>query len=178
MSAALQMDGFHPPTSSEVVVSLRPPRLSLPVGARRAFGMQDIGASGMLAGWAQCEAGHVWNDGPDATLLVATRRQPGPVELEIVVEPYVTRQNPAQEMTLFASGARVAFWRAASREILTLRAWIDPLWWRDAHDHAALRLVFHMPQSVSPFEIGDGDDMRQLGFSFRSIELKPSRQEI
>jgi hypothetical protein len=58
-----------------------------------------------------------------------------------------------------------------------MAAWIDPQWWRETHDRAALRLVFHMPQSVSPSEIGDGGDLRQLGFSFRNIVLLASRSE-
>ena len=155
----------------------RPAMLSLQPGVTRRFGIEDIGETGMLAGWAGSESGHAWNDGVDATLLVATRRAPGPMDLEIHAEPYVTRQNPLQELTLFANGARVKFWRLSHRDVTRMTGWIDPCWWREVHDRAVLRLVFHMPQSVSPHELGECADLRQLGFSFRSIALLPSLLE-
>jgi hypothetical protein len=152
--------------------------LSLPSGASRLFGAEDIGETGMLAGWSDVEPGHAWNNGIDATLLVATRPTPGPAELVISLEPYVTRQNPFQELTLYANGARAGFWQFSRREVESISAWIDPFWWRELHDRAVLRLVLHMPQAVCPREIGDGEDMRKLAFSFRSITLLPSDVEV
>ena len=155
----------------------RPAMLSLTPGVMRAFGSEDIGEAGLLTGWAATEAGHAWNDGVDATLLIATRRQPGSTELELFVEPYVTRQNPMQDLTLYVNGARAGYWRMQEREVTRLVAWIDPSWWREVHDRAVLRLVFHMPQSASPAQLGDGFDLRQLGLSFRSIALLTSSTE-
>jgi hypothetical protein len=177
MSAVLQPDGFRPGPPAEPVPIGRPSMLSLQPAVARAFGVEDIADAGLLAGWASSEPGHAWNDGVDATLLVATRHRPGPCDLVIEAEPYITRQNPVQEITLFANGARVGFWRLSQRQVVRMTAWIDPQWWRETHDRAALRLVFHMPQSVCPTEIGDGCDLRQLGFSFRSIVLLASRSE-
>lgn len=172
MSALLHADAFRP------VPIGRPALLSLQAGTPRRFGVEDIGETGMLSGWAGAEPGHAWNDGVDATLLVATRRQPGPVELVFSVEPYVTRQNPSQELTLYANGARAGYWRLGRREVVSLSAWIDPGWWREVAERAVLRLVFHMPQSVSPAELGECQDFRRLGLSFRDIAISPSRMEI
>ena len=152
--------------------------LSLQPGASRAFGAEDIAATGLLAGWSDVEPGHGWNNGIDATLLIATRPSPGPMELAISLEPYVTRQNPFQELTLYANGARAGYWQFSRREVETITAWIDPFWWRTHHDRAVLRLVLHMPQAVCPREIGDGEDMRKLAFSFRSIALQVSEMEV
>lgn len=111
-------------------------------------------------------------------MLVATRRSPVEYDLEIQAEPYVTRQNPVQELTLYANGARAGFWRFSKREVIRFSACIDPMWWREQGDRSVLRLVFHMPQSVAPNDIGDGQDMRQLGFSFRSLTLIPTRSDV
>jgi hypothetical protein len=177
MSAVLQSDGFRAAPGAEPVPIGRPAMLSLQPGVTRAFGPEDIGEAGLLSGWAAAEAGHAWNDGADATLLIATRPKPGAFELEIEAEPYITRQNPTQELTLFANGARAGFWRISNRDVTRMTAWIDPMWWREHHERAVLRLVLHMPQSVSPRDLGDGEDLRQLGFSFRRIGLVQSRME-
>ena len=182
MNVALPSESFRAPVVVELglvepVPIGRPALLSLQLGTARRFGAEDIGETGMCGGWAGTERGHAWNDGVDATLVVATRHHPGPVELTVEVEPYVTRQNPVQELTLYANGARAGYWRLSQRDVTPLTAWIDPGWWRDLNDRAVLRLVFHMPQSISPAELGECNDLRQLGLSFRSIVLMPSRIE-
>lgn len=153
-----------------------PQALALEIGVTRHFGLRDIGETGLLSGWASGEFGHAWNDGIDATLLVSMPHRPGPLMLELEVEPFVTPQNPVQDLTVFASGARAGFWRVAKRQVIRLATWIDPACWRDAPSGAAMRLVFHMPLSVSPQELGTCNDLRQLGFNFRSIT--PTRSEI
>ncbi len=178
MSAVLSPDVFRQTTVAEPVPIGRPAMLSLQPSVARLFGAEDIAETGMLAGWSDVEAGHAWHNGIDATLLVATRQRPGPAELEIGLEPYVTRQNPMQEMTLYANGARAGYWQFDRREVVRVNAWIDPGWWREVHERAVLRLVMHMPQAVCPREIGDGEDMRRLAFSFRTITLLPSRMEV
>ena len=168
-------DVVRPLNSGEPVPIGRPAILSLQPGVCRRFGAEDIGETGMVQGWAGVEPGHAWNDGVDAVLLVGTRLEPGPVELEIEVEPYVTRQNPVQELTLYVNGARAGYWRMSARVVTALTAWIDPGWWRVVNDRAVLRLVFHMPQAISPAELGECDDLRQLAASFRSVQLRAAK---
>ncbi len=162
-----------------LVVPILPPapqdhaQLWLPQGKPRAFGQEDIALSGLASGWAQCEPGHAWTDGFDATLLLATPRTEREMTLIIEAEPYVTRQNPVQDVTLFLNGARAGFWRLSHRRVTALTTWIDPAWWRQSDQISQLRAVFHLPQSVSPAELGDGQDQRCLGLSFRRISLHP-----
>lgn len=177
--SAVQAAGAHrPAVVAEPTPIGSPAMLSLRTGIARRFGPEDIGATGMLAGWSDVEPGHAWNNGIDATLIVAAVEPPGPAELEISLEPYVTRQNPMQELTLYANGARAGYWQFSQREVTRIAAWIDPFWWRARHDCAVLRLVLHMPQAVCPREIGDGQDMRRLAFSFRSIILRQSTVDV
>lgn len=177
MSAAV-----HTPFISQV---LRPPMMAEPVplrrlsmlwlqpGETRHFGTEDIGHAGLVGGWAGAEPGHAWNDGFDATLRIATDRADQPMLLMLAAEPYVTRQNPNQDVTVYANGARAGFWRLTIREVAQMPIWIDPSWWTTQGSHAELRLVVFLPQSVSPRELGDGEDMRLLGLSFRSLTLVP-----
>jgi hypothetical protein len=164
MSALLKLETPPPQTA-----------LVLDIGVTRHFGLRDIGEAGLLSGWARGEYGHAWNDGIDATLLLALPHRPGPMALDFEVEPFVTPQNPVQDLTIFASGARAGFWRVTKRQVTRISTWIDPVWWRDTPEGAAMRLVFHMPLSVSPQELGTCNDLRQLAFNFRSIT--PTRSE-
>ena len=145
--------------------------LAMVCGTTRHFGLRDIGETGLLSGWAQAEHGHAWNDGIDATMLVSLPHHPGALVLELEVEPFVTPHNPIQDLTLFASGARAGFWRVGKRQVTRICTWLDPLWWRVEPNGVSMRLVLHMPLSVSPQDLGTCNDLRQLGFNYRSITL-------
>jgi hypothetical protein len=177
MSAAIQTQFTgqlrRPPLLAEPLSVRRLSMLWMQPGETRHFGTEDIGTAGLLAGWAAAEPGHAWNDGFDATLRIATDRADQPMLLTLAAEPYVTRQNPIQDVTVYANGARAGFWRLTARDVAEMPIWIDPSWWTMQDGSATLRLVVFLPQSVSPRELGDGEDMRLLGLSFRSLTLSP-----
>ena len=54
-----------------------------------------------------------------------------------------------------------------------LTAALEPEWWFERNGHAAMTLMFHMPNSVRPKDLNDGQDGREIGFCFRSICLRP-----
>jgi hypothetical protein len=167
---------LRPPVLAEAVPLGRPSLLWLQPGLPRSFGTEDIGSGGLVSGWAAPEPGHTWNDGIDATLRIALRRADQPLSLTLAAEPFVTRQNPTQDVTIYANGARAGFWRLTERHVTQMVAWIDPIWWRLQDGGSVLRIVVHLPQSVSPAELGSGEDVRQLGLSCRSILLTPAAE--
>ena len=139
----------------------------------RLFGIADIGTQGQLSGWGQPEDGHVWNDGQEATLLIAVPAPPPRLLLLLGGEPYVSRLRPAQEVTLFGNGLRIGFWRLTQRAPVTLSAPLEPEWWLRRGARAVMRLGLHLPNSARPLDIADGPDGRELGFCLRTICLRP-----
>ncbi len=155
----------------------RHPALACEVGVVRLFGSADIGTQGQIAGWAEPEDGHLWNDGVEAVLLLAVRAPPPRLLLILGGEPYVTRIRPMQEVTLFGNGLRIGYWRMTQRAETTLRVPLEPEWWLRRGPRALLRLGLHLPHSVRPKDIADGPDGRELGFCFRTLCLQPLADE-
>lgn len=142
-------------------------------GVTRLFGEADIGSQGMVDGWAMPEEGHNWNDGLEAVYAIAVRPPVPRLQLVLSGEPYVTRARPIQELTLFGNGFRLAFWRMTARVETLLDVALEPEWWHIRGQVARMRLLLHLPLSVRPKEINDGQDGRELGFCCRSICLRP-----
>ncbi len=142
-------------------------------GVVRLFGLVDIARQGLLAGWADPEEGHLWNDGNEAALLLATRAPVSRLGLLLGVEPYVSRARPAQEVTLFGNGLRIGHWRLMQRVEVTLSAALEPEWWLSRGGGALMRLGLYLPNSTRPRDIADGPDGRELGLCLRSLCLQP-----
>jgi hypothetical protein len=142
-------------------------------GVIRLFGLTDIKSRGCRRGFADPEYGHNWNHGFDPTLVLSVEGEIGAATLVIGGEPFVTRSQPVQDLTVYVNGYRAGFWRLVDNTNYSLRIEIEPEWWflRDAR--AILKVVFHLPNSVRPGDIGEGEDGRELGFCFRTLLLEP-----
>ena len=145
-------------------------------GVVRLFGIADIGTQGQLSGWGEPEDGHVWNDGQEATLLIAVPAPPPRLLLLLGGEPYVSRLRPAQEVTLFGNGLRIGFWRLSQRAGTTLSAPLEPEWWLRRGARAVMRLGLHLPNSARPLDIADGPDGRELGLLLPHHLPAPARR--
>lgn len=142
-------------------------------GVVRLFGLADINRAGQIAGWAEPEDGHLWNDGNEAVLLISVRAPVSRLLLLLGGEPYVSRVRPAQEVTLFGNGLRIGYWRLVQRAETTLAAPLEPEWWLQRGPRAIMRLGLHLPNSARPKDMADGPDGRELAFCFRSLCLQP-----
>ena len=149
--------------------------LRIEPGVIRLFSKGDIGARGLLSGWAAPEEGHTWNDGIETAVLLEAEVPEGPVTIVIEGTPYLYGQVSHQDVTLFANGYRVGFWRLTERRQIALTARIEPEQWFMRNGKASLRLVFNIPESIRPKELGDGADGRELGFAFCTIHIAEER---
>lgn len=147
-------------------------------GTVRLFGAVDIGAQGQIAGWAEPEEGHVWNDGSTATLLIAVPVPAPRLLLLLGAEPYVSRVRPLQEVTLFGNGLRLHHWRLSQRAGVSLDAVLEPEWWLLRGRRAVMRLDFHLPNAARPRDAADGPDGRELALCLRSICLAPHPDDV
>lgn len=142
-------------------------------GVIRLFGMADIGTQGLVGGWSNPEEGHIWNDGIEATYALAVKPPVRRMQLILMGEPYVTRARPMQELTLYGNGYRLACWRLTTRVETVLAVPLEPEWWLPRGGLELMRLLLHLPNSVRPKEINDGQDGREIGFCCRSICIQP-----
>jgi hypothetical protein len=145
--------------------------LRVELGVIRLFGKGDIAGRGLLTGWATPEEGHNWNDGLDTSFLVEASLPTSPVTVAAEGVPYIFGDTNRQEITLFANGYRVGFWRLTERRQATLTAKIEPEQWFSRRGLGYLNLTWHLPGSARPSDLGDGADGRILGFAFRTFCL-------
>jgi hypothetical protein len=79
-------------------------------GITRFFGVADIGKRGLVRGCSEPEEAHVWNDGPDAQLLMTLNPPSRTCTLMVEGKRYIRGNHRQQEVTLFANGLRMGYW--------------------------------------------------------------------
>ncbi len=150
--------------------------LALQISVIRSFGLQDISTAGLVGGWAAPEEAHTWNDGPETVLALTALRPDFRCVLVVEGAPLVGPANPRQDITLYANGLRVGFWRLTSPRQAKLEALIEPGHWRAQGMEGFITLAFHLPNSLRLSTVQpDGDD-RELGFCFRTLAIFPDRR--
>lgn len=145
------------------------------IGLLRFFGRADIRAECLLAGWAEPEDNHNWNDGPEIGYLL--KLSPPPCEtciLRVEGSAFIHERVPYQDITLYVNGLRLGAWHLTSAMETVLEAEIEPEQWLVRGDRAIGKVQWVIPFSTSPQDLGMGDDKRQLGFCFRSITVVPA----
>ncbi len=144
------------------------------LGVARQFGLADIGRQGLLSGWSTPEDSHVWNDGPEAVLALVTEMPAGPVVMSVEGAPFINARQPFQEVTLYANGWRLGFWRFRENAPVIMEAVVQPEQFFSRPEGAQLNLVWHLPSAVRPSDIGLSSDGRELGFVFRMLTIASS----
>jgi hypothetical protein len=145
--------------------------LDLQVGRNEQFGKAGLGSAGLLAGWANTEESHVWNDGVTAVLLIRKYDDIPPLIVAVYGQPYLPKPGWVQDITLYANGWLGGFWRLVIDEPVSLQARVEPEWWLTHNNLTYLRLTFLLPNSISPTDALGGADRRQLAFCFRTIKF-------
>ena len=149
--------------------------LKIEFGVTRYFGNIDIGDQGLVRGWAQPEAAHVWNDGHVAELAVGLTPKDIGLVRRVTFEglPFVSERHTHQDVTLFANGLFAGFWRLPqSAEPVSLEALLPPHYWLPGPDESKIVFSFLTPDAVSPAELGAAADNRRLAFSLHSILIR------
>ncbi len=144
----------------------------LHVGRVERLGLGGIGRAGLISGWSETEADHVWNDGSTAVLLFAHPARPPALTLAVSGQPYLPHESYFQEVSIYVNGWWAGFWRLKANTSSTLEARIDPEWWFRRDDRNVVRISFVMPNYARPVEFGGGNDERGLAFCFRTLEFR------
>ena len=151
---------------------------SLRLGEKIAFS-QGSGAERLLGeGWSALEPTGVWTDGEKASLVLKpTDAPPGDVELDLVVDPFVTPEHPELRVEVSAQGEqlgsrvfrhrRAIFRRGNAHQHLRV---VLPASVRDETGRVVLELRLHDP--ARPLDLGLSDDSRRLGLNLRSLAVR------
>jgi hypothetical protein len=147
-------------------------QLELQAGIKRSFGLRDVGAHGLLSGWAAPEHEHTWNDGPTADLAIGTKSIESDYRLDIQGRPFLAPGCETQDVTLFANGLFVGYWQLREAKSYVLSAKIDDCIFFKKSGRGFVKLTWLVPKSCRPSELRLGDDHREIGFCFQSITLR------
>ena len=130
-----------------------------------------------MTGWSALEPTGVWTDGEKASLVLKlTDAPPGDVELDLVVDPFVTPEHPELRVEVSAQGeqlrARVfrhrrAIFRRVNAQHLRV---ILPASVRDETGRVVLEVRLHDP--ARPLDLGLSDDSRRLGLYLRWLAVQ------
>ena len=91
------------------------------------------------------------------------------VDVEFPAPPLPHATRPWESITAAAG----AVWEAAEFTGASPMVALEPEWWLERGSKAVMRLMLHLPHSVRPKDINDGQDGRELAFCCRSLCLRP-----
>jgi hypothetical protein len=156
---------------SATTMTAKNPEMDLGQGLTRLFGVHDVAESGLVSGWAAPEEAHIWNDGLQSVLRFKTERVSKSRVLTFEGEPFLGGDLRFQDVTLYANGFRIGFWRLHEVRTYILSATIEPEQFFERSGASVVTCLWHLPGSARPVNLGMGSDTRELGFCFRSITL-------
>ena len=149
--------------------------LWLEQGVTRCFGTGDIGTAGLVQGWAAPEPAHNWNDGPQASLLLAVPRPAAACQLVLEGVPLSVAGHTRQDVTCYVNGLRLGFWRLTSPHLVQLAVRLETAHFAAAAgNECVLRVDMHVPDSLRLSSLQTEGDHRELGFCFRTLALLPA----
>jgi hypothetical protein len=146
--------------------------LVLEPGVKRSFGLRDVGADGLVSGWATPEDDHIWNDGPTADLAIGTRSAQSNYRLDVEARPFLAPGCASQDVTLFANGLFVGYWQLREAKHYVLSANVDKGLFLRTSGLGVMKLTWLVPKSCRPSDLRLGNDHREIGLCFQSITLR------
>lgn len=162
-------------TRGEAVVLARPSK-TYHYGDLVNVGLTGEGGRYLDAGWSQQADRHCWSNASRAVLSMTVEPPTADLVLAFDLIPHVHPQAlPKQRVEIIVNGQKAEEWvgteqRMQRMEIEVPKAWIDG---------PELEIIFHLPDAVSPVELGTGGDGSQLGIALINILVSevPSEQD-
>jgi len=136
------------------------------IAARYFFGTGGNAVAIRQDGWSVDEAGFTWSIGTNSRLTVPLKNEPGPLALEISLNPMLA--PPAlrrQRLMLDVNGTRLADEHIGAEA--TLGVVLPPA----MLESGQLDITLHHPQAQIPAELGISQDPRRLGFAVHDLIL-------
>ena len=138
------------------------------------FGQRLIGGDAespfMRQGWGGKESWGFWTNGGDASLAF---RLPGRSRTDLLLEAdaiaFATPTH-SQMVEVFANNIKVGEWSFSVSKPPTTQRLVIPA--KALGNSEILTIRFHLPDAISPREVGVNEDRRVLGLGLRSVLLQ------
>lgn len=162
-------------TRGDAVVLARPSK-TYHYGDLVNVGLTGEGGRYLDAGWSQQADRHCWSNASKAVLSMTVEPPTADLVLAFDLIPHVHPQAlPQQRVEIVVNGQNAGDWvgteqRKQRMEVEVPKAWIEG---------SDLEIIFHLPDAVSPVELGTGGDGSQLGIALINILVSevPSEQD-
>ena len=130
---------------------------------------------GVFSGLFAPEAAAAWSDGPDTTMRLTVPSLEQEVILSVDAGAFpIPNQQPVQRVSVFANDQPVAEWTFDTGAAQKQEAVIP----RAALADGRLILRFHYAQTISPAQISDSKDTRQLAVLFGRLSLRQRYHQV
>lgn len=147
-------------------------RLVGPESGRERFAAEaPVGSCRLESGWSEREPWGVWSDGTESRLLLPVGSGARSFEIGLAYHPFLAAERPHFRVEVYADGDFVDSWTVQSEGRQARRLCINRA--GDASRWLELRLVYHEP--ISPADLGDPDDGRQLAVGLEEVSWRPLR---
>jgi hypothetical protein len=139
--------------------------LTLPRDMKIIFGTGGNDTQYIQSGFSGPENGHRWTSGNKASLMFDAGEMAKRDFIVIMnITPLVGRKLKEQRVEVFVDGKKQANWTISvpATQILQLKA---------KPDDSYYYVEFHLPDAITPKELGINKDVRQLSIAFREIQF-------
>ncbi len=119
-------------------------------------------------GWSFPEKGHTWTNGRSASLVFEVEEPKTDLILKATLLPYTAQNVNHQRVDIYINGTKVDKWLVNKAGDYTT---IIP---KELVNYSALRILFNLPDAISPRELNVNTDQRQLALAMqRLVILQP-----
>lgn len=145
------------------------PRIAL--GKRLFTGRSGGGVPLLKHGWSQPEAWGTWTEGPTATIEIPLGT-PTPQLIQFEANVLLSPTHVKQDVDVLVNGIRSAQIRLTAESQGRFEIQVPPAALATSDGDHPLRLEFHLPDAMSPKDIGRGEDSRRLAIGLISLTLR------
>jgi hypothetical protein len=125
-----------------------------------------------VSGWSTPEPTETWTVGGESRLVLPAPKQRATYVMSFKLRPLTGAGLPGQRMRVVVNNVRVGEFSIDRRAIRTC---LIP--WAAIELNPDLRVSFVLPDAARPADLGQGNDSRQLGIAFESIQFYPDTYE-
>ncbi len=163
---------------SDVILNLyRMAHPRLPEGTPLGFATDGVAAGWLESGWTTPGSWGTWSSGKQAVLRIDSRELPdvhGPLSLRLDGKVFVVPQHPVQRITVTVNGEPAGQYTLRyPNEKFSPRIPLGQVGVEPMH---MIRVVFDLPDAMSPRDLGLSVDGRDLAMALISATIEPSSQ--
>jgi hypothetical protein len=129
----------------------------------------NYSARQLVSGWSTAESWGTWSAGQQAQLDLRVTPEARSIALDVMA--FVLPQHPAQRVIVSVNGEQVLTTRLVQHQGNHLEIPISPAIRQHLADDDRLTIEFHLPDAISPQQLGLNDDSRVMGLGLKRLTV-------